>query len=157
MLKDISDNYESVKSNMSTSWSDAELLALRDAKNHRIIYDGFGYVWEHKLNDEWELHSIFKYREYDYYCHLIYYWSHQWGRELSARLNSKSNSALKEIKSKGRIMKKIVKIASYNDMSVEDKIKLIAELMPDEPQSYIADILGVSRRTVNRHLNNKKK
>ena len=135
-----------------TSWSDEDLAKLCVASSHRVHYDGFGYIWQHNINGKWELHSVFKYREYSYYLHLIHYWIAKWGKELEERRKESNRKALRELRDKARIQRKVIKIQSYNDMGVKEKAQLLHELLPDEPQQYIADILDISRQAVSKHL-----
>lgn len=133
------------------SWTIDDLQELSKASNHRVRYDGTGFIWEHNISGEWELHSIFTYKSYNYYMHLIHFWCAKWGQELQSRRRSENRRVLKELKHKKRIQNKIIKIQSYNNLDLSDKVKLLTELLPDEPQSYIADILGVSRQTINKY------
>ena len=41
-----------------TSWSDSDLEKLTNRDNHRIRYNGFEYVWEHRLSSKWELQTL---------------------------------------------------------------------------------------------------
>ena len=135
-----------------TSWSTEDLQQLINPLNHRVRFDGYGFIWEHKLDGEWSLHSVYKYREYKYYVHLIHFHTSSWKSELDQRIREATIEGLREIKKRGKVLKKVAEVTSYSDMKTEDKVKLISELLPDESQAYIAEVLNVSRATVNRHL-----
>ena len=139
-------------SRVKTSWSDDHLLQLTDPSNHRIRYDKVGYIWEHRLDGKWSLHSIFKYRSHAYYYHLIKFHIYNWSRELMERRISLSNGIVEGFESLYRDSKKIKRISEDSSLSTREKFELIKEIAPKEPLSYIADALNISLSTLKRRI-----
>lgn len=139
-------------SQSKTSWSDSHLTQLTDPKNHRIRWDRVGYIWEHKLDGKWELHSIFKYREHSYYYHLIRYWVYNWSKELMQRRVDLSRNIINGLGSLYEDSKNISKISKDDSLSIKEKIDLIRGIVPNEPLSYVADALNISLSTLKRSI-----
>ena len=135
------------------SWTDSDLLRLSDLSNHRINYDGYGFIWEHSLVDGiWELHSVFKYREYKYYMHVIHFHLPKWKAQLDKRIKDRKVERTKELMSQKRIFSKIDEINSFKQLKMKDKVLMVSKLLPDESKDYIAKVLGVSKQLVSYHL-----
>ena len=129
-----------------TSWSDTDLEKLTNRENHRIIFNGIEYVWEHHLKNKRELHSIFLYKDYKILYSNLQFWLHNWKKELDKR-REKDCDLLENLKQTD----KAVKIAN-GSYTTKKKVQLICELMPNESVQYIADILQITRQAVYKHL-----
>ena len=139
-------------SQAKTSWSDDHLLQLTDPHNHRIRYDRVGYIWEHRLDGKWGLHSVFKYRTHGYYFHLIRFWTYNWSKELMDRRVSMSRSIINGFDSLYKDSKRVKKISEDSSLGVKEKFELIKGILPEEPLSYIADALNISLSTLKRRI-----
>lgn len=140
---------------LMTNWNDDELYKLCDANNHRIKYTGFDYVWEHNINGKWELHSIYRYKNWKKHYRNLKFWLNQWSRELSDRRVNKSKDCLDSIKNHLKSMEDVIEIANSN-MKTSAKIKEILNIMPNETVTFISNVLNVSRQSIHKHLKNKK-
>ena len=128
-----------------TSWSDSDLDKLTNRENHRIIFNGIEYVWEHRLKNKWELHSVYLYKEYNILYSNLKFWLHNWRKELDQR------RAKYDILKNLQQTDKAIKIAN-GSYTTKKKVELVIELMPNESVQYIADILKVTRQAVYKHL-----
>ena len=133
-----------------TSWDDESLKQLCDKNNHRINYDGYQYIWQHKLNGKWEIHSIFKYDDYNKPYADLMFWLHCWNKDLIERT---IKDYKRSIRKQAKTMKFIHEIATDHVLKTKNKALKIHELAPELTQQEIADMLNVNRVSINRYLN----
>lgn len=136
-----------------TSWTDEELEKLCISKNHRIIYDGFEYWWEHKiLSNNWDLHYLkgFANSKVPYYWLTV--WLHKWAKELTERKIASSKSYLKEMKRHLKSMEEAIEVAQAPGIKTKTKIKTIQELIPNQSITAMAAMLKISTQAIHKHL-----
>ena len=99
-----------------------------------------------------EDNSVFKHRTHGYYFHLIRFWTYNWSKELMDRRVSLSRSIINGFDSLYKDSKKVKKISEDSGIGVKEKVKLIKDILPGEPLSYIADALNISLSTLKRRI-----
>ena len=131
-----------------TSWSDQDLKALCDPKNHKIVYDGYDYWWHHKIQgNKWELHSVKGYANWKTHYSHIKYWLYKYAQELSNRRLEESNDILNDMMLHDRLL-----VIAKGNMKTKRKIQEILSISPEAEVTYIAALLNVSRQAIHRHL-----
>ena len=136
---------------IKTSWSDNDLEKLTDPKNHRIRFDGYEYVWEHKINNSWERHAVNNFEDWKRPYASLQYWLWNWSKELMERKMKYANEYLKHMKAYFKNTQRVVEIKN-GPYKTKRKIEMIQELMPSESITFIADVLDISRQAVHKHL-----
>ena len=48
-----------------TNWSTEDLLHLKELTNHKVVYDGYEFVWMHRLYGEWNRHYVNNFEDYN--------------------------------------------------------------------------------------------
>lgn len=138
-----------------TSWTDEELEKLCDAKNHRIIYDGFEYWWEHKvLSNNWDLHYLEGFGDSKVPYYWLNVWLNKWANELVERKINSSKSYLKEMKEHLKSMGQAIEIAESPGIKTKTKIEMIQELIPNQSITAMAAMLKISKQAIHKHLKN---
>ena len=136
-----------------TSWSNKDLEALCIPENHKIIFDGFEYWWLHKIHgNKWELHCIESFNNWKKPYSWLKEWLYRWGLELSERKIRASSMYLIKMEESLESTKQVMEISNNKRLKTKDKIKMIQELLPEEPIIFIANVLNISRQAVHRHL-----
>jgi DNA-directed RNA polymerase specialized sigma24 family protein len=135
-----------------TSWSTNELAQLIDYNNHKIVYDGYHYVWHHYLNNTWEIHTISLFEDHK----KAYTWIHtniyRWTKEITARRKTEqSKDYFKAMSKRLEVDKKISDIAKDAIRRTKDKVQQIITLRPTISNKDIAEMLDISIRSVERH------
>lgn len=131
-----------------TSWSTEHLRQLKEITNHKVIYDGYEFVWMSKIDNKWQRHYIANFEDYNKPMSWIYFTIARWDKEYKQRSESYFNEMIKELE----IDVKIKEISNEYSKKTKQKINEIKTLKPTISNKEIADILGVSVRTVERHL-----
>ena len=144
---------EQLKDNMlKTSWSNEQLEKLCEPKNHRIRFDGFDYVWEHRIDgNKWELHSVFLKPDYKTLYGNMKFWLYQWSRELTDRKINAAEDYLKSMQQYLKATQKAVEIKN-SSMTTKDKIVEVKKVLPEISFKELADILDVSRQIIHRYI-----
>lgn len=146
---------ETLKENLmsKTSWTNEELEKLCDPTNHRIIYDGYDYWWQHKLiSNNWDNHYLEGFEDYKVAYHWLKVWLHKWAKELSERKIEASKDYLKEMKQYLKATEKAIEIAKAPGIKTKAKVQMIQELLPNQSITAMASMLNVSRQVLHRHL-----
>ncbi|WP_019669917.1 winged helix-turn-helix domain-containing protein [Eudoraea adriatica] len=128
-----------------TSWSNKELEQLIDPNNHKIKFDGFDYVWYHKINGKWEIHSIEIYDNYEKPYSYLRFWLYEWNKELTSRRRT-------EMRKKLSIEKKVWRICEVLEYDTYKRVLEIHKLDPTLTHKEIADMLNVSKQLVGRYI-----
>lgn len=128
-------------------WSLEELRDLKEITNHRIDYDGYEFVWMHYLNNKWSRHYVRNFSDYNKPMSWIYFNLNVWNKEY----NERSNKYLKDMKRNLDIEVKITEISREANIRTKNKINEILKLKPSMSNKDIAEVLGVTIRTVERH------
>tara|TARA_B100000768_G_C11045186_1_gene275956 strand:- start:100 stop:552 length:453 start_codon:yes stop_codon:yes gene_type:complete len=140
---------------MKTSWSNKDLKSLSKLSNHRYIYDGYEYVWEHKLSGTWSKHCIKLFKDVKKLKEYMAFNLSQWSLELAKR--NKGESELEARLESARVnmidreFKAIIKISKKKYKPIK-KVQLILEVREDLDNATIAKALGLSERTFYRYI-----
>ncbi len=131
-----------------SSWSTEHLRQLKEITNHKVIYDGYEFVWMSKIDGKWQRHYTANFEDYNKPMSWIYFTVSRWDKEYKQRSESYFNEMIKELE----VDVKIKEISNEYSKKTKQKINEIKTLKPTISNKEIADILGVSIRTVERHL-----
>ena len=71
------------------SWTDEELKLLTDVYNHKIMFDGYEYIWKINLDGDWSKHSFQNFETYGKAVHYLRFHMHLWDKELHKRKHKK--------------------------------------------------------------------
>lgn len=132
---------------MKTSWSTNHLNQLKEITNHKVVYDGFDFVWLCNIDSSWIRQSVVDFKDYNKPMSWIHFHTHRWGKEYIDRHMKYLDNMRKELD----IDVKIVEIGKEANIKTKQKIKEIMSLKPNISSKDIAKILGVTIRTVERH------
>jgi len=132
-----------------TNWTTEELSNLKDVINHKVIYDGFEFVWMSRANNTWERHYVSNFRDYNKPMSWIHHHTYRWGKEYKQR----QDKYLANMRRSLDVDVKIREISREVEIKTKQKVKEILNLKPEINTTDIADILGVTIRTVERHKN----
>ena len=130
-----------------TSWSDNHLKQLKDITNHKVIYDGYEFVWMSKLDGNWNRHYVRNFTNYNKPMSWIYVSIYKWNKEYKNRYSE----YLEDMRRSLEIDIRIQEISRVANIKTKQKIQEILNLKPDINNKDISDILGVTIRTVERH------
>ena len=131
-------------------WSIEHLNQLKELTNHRVVWDKYEFVWQVKLDGEWQRHYIRNFNNYNTPMSWIFFNISKWNNEY----NNRRTKYLKDMKTNLEIEIKITEISRESNVRTKQKIKEIINLKPSISNKDIADVLGVTIRTVERHKNN---
>lgn len=132
-------------------WSIEHLNQLKELTNHRVVWDKYEFVWQVKLDGEWQRHYIRNFNNYNTPMSWIFFNISKWNNEY----NNRRTKYLKDMKANLEIEIKITEISRESNVRTKQKIKEIINLKPSISNKDIADVLGVTIRTVERHKNKK--
>jgi Holliday junction resolvase RusA-like endonuclease len=130
-----------------TSWSDNHLKQLKDITNHKVIYDGYEFVWMSKLDGNWNRHYVRNFTNYNKPMSWIHVSIYKWNKEYKNRYSN----YLENMRRSLEIDIRIQEISRVANIKTKQKIQEILNLKPDINNKDISDILGVTIRTVERH------
>lgn len=131
-------------------WSIEHLNQLKELTNHRVVWDKYEFVWQVKLDGKWQRHYIRNFNNYNTPMSWIFFNISKWNNEY----NNRRTKYLKDMKANLEIEIKITEISRESNVRTKQKIKEIINLKPSISNKEIADVLGVTIRTVERHKNN---
>ena len=130
-----------------TSWSTEHLKQLKDITNHKVIYDGYEFVWMSKLDNKWNRHYVANFTNYNKPMSWIHVNVYKWNKEYKNRYSQ----YLEDMRRSLEIDIRIKEISRVANIKTKQKIQEILNLKPDINNKDISDILGVTIRTVERH------
>lgn len=133
---------------LKTSWSTEQLRQLKEITNHKVVYDGYEFVWLSNIDGCWNRHYIRNFDDYNTPMSWIYFNVSRWEKEYKQRNESYFNEMIKELE----IDVKIKEISDEYCKKTKQKVNEIKTLKPNITNKEIAEILEVSIRTVERHL-----
>ena len=137
-----------------TSWDDDQLEKLCDFKNHRIIYDGYNYVWENNITGHWKLHSIKLFDDQKKPFEWLNYWLYKWDKEHMKRLfGIEYEIYFNSMKKNLKVSVEIYDISKLK-IDTKEKIKRILSINPDIKVKQLCDMLDRKRSIVHRHIRN---
>lgn len=137
-----------VKQMIKTSWSTEHLRQLKELTNHKVVFDGYEFVWMSKIDDKWRRHYIRNFDDYNTPMSWIYHNIYLWSNEYKDRNENYFKDMIKELE----VDVKIKEISNEYCKKTKQKVNEIKMLKPTITNKEIADILEVSIRTVERHL-----
>jgi hypothetical protein len=132
-----------------TNWTTEQLKNLKEVTNHKIIYDGYEFVWMSKPDEVWTKHYINTFEDYNKPMYWIHHHTYNWNKEYKQR----QEKYLSDMRKGLDIDVRIVEISRDTDTMVKEKVNQILELKPYMYNQDVADILGVTVRTVQRCKN----
>ena len=128
-------------------WSIEHLNQLKELTNHRVVWDKYEFVWQVKLDGKWQRHYIRNFNNYNTPMSWIFFNISKWNNEY----NNRRTKYLKDMKANLEVEIKITEISRESNVRTKQKIKEIINLKPSISNKDIADVLGVTIRTVERH------
>jgi len=135
-----------------SSWKTSHLRDLKEITNHKVIYDGYEFVWMSKIANKWNRHYIANFIDYNTPMSWIHFNLTVWNNEYIKRQQDYVRNMKKDLE----IDIKITEISRESSIRTKEKIREIIELKPNISNKEISEILGVTIRTVERHKNQNK-
>jgi len=108
------------------------------------------FEWMSRANNTWERHYVSNFRDYNKPMSWIHHHTYRWGKEYKQR----QDKYLANMRRSLDVDVKIREISREVEIKTKQKVKEILNLKPEINTTDIADILGVTIRTVERHKNN---
>tara|TARA_R110002153_G_scaffold5900_7_gene27286 strand:- start:98 stop:499 length:402 start_codon:yes stop_codon:yes gene_type:complete len=130
-----------------SSWNTEHLMQLKEITNHKVIYDGYEFVWMVRLDGNWIRRYVRNFSDYNTPISWIHFNLSRWGNEYVSR----RSEYLKEMKSNLEADIKIAEISREANVTTKQKVLEVINLKPKISSKEIADILGVTVRSVERH------
>ncbi len=127
----------------TSSWTDQQLEKLCDPSNHKVISDGYEWIWMNKIAGKWELHSIKLFEESSKAYSWLQWNLDVWAKELLSRRKKQAAKAR-------RIDRKIRRIIEQHDYETNKKVLEIHKLNPELTMKEIGLMVGISKSTVTR-------
>ena len=122
-------------------------MQLKEITNHKVIYDGYEFVWMVRLDGNWIRRYVRNFSDYNTPISWIHFNLSRWGNEYVSR----RSEYLKEMKSNLEADIKIAEISREANVTTKQKVLEVINLKPKISSKEIADILGVTVRSVERH------
>ena len=135
-----------------TSWSIEHLKQLKEITNHKVIYDGYEFVWMSKIDNKWGRQYIENFTDYNTPMSWIHFCIDKWSKEY----NSRPHKYIKDMQTNLEIEIKIREISREANIRTKNKIKEILKLKPTMSNKEISDILGVTIKSIEYHKSNLK-
>ena len=133
-----------------TNWTTDQLRNLKEVTNHKVIYDGYEFVWMSKPEDKWLRHYISNFEDYNKPMSWIHHHTYNWGVEYRAR----HSKYLEDMRRSLDVDVKIRAISKEATIKTKEKIIEILQLKPSISNKDIAEVLGVTVKSVEYHKNN---
>ena len=130
-----------------TNWNTEDLMHLKEMTNHKVIYDGYEFVWMHRLYGEWNRHYVSNFEDYNKPMSWIHHHTYNWGKEYRQR----HDRYLQDMRKSLDIDVKIREISREAKVKTKEKVREIINLKPNISSKEIADILDITPRAVNKH------
>jgi hypothetical protein len=130
-----------------TNWETEELLYLKEMTNHKVVYDGYEFVWMSRLNGEWNRHYVNNFEDYNKPMSWIHHNVYNWGKEYRHRHTKYLDDMRKQLD----IDVKIREISREANVKTKQKVLEVISLRPSISNKEISDILDVTVRSVERH------
>ena len=132
-----------------TNWSTEELKHLKEMTNHKVVYDGYEFIWMHRLDGEWNRHYVNNFEDYNKPMSWIHHHVYNWGKEYRQR----HAKYLDDMRIQLDIDIKIREISKEANVKTKEKVIEILYLKPNISNKDIAGILGVTIKSVEYHKN----
>ncbi len=122
-------------------------MQLKEITNHKVIYDGYEFVWMVRLDGNWIRRYVRNFSDYNTPISWIHFNLSRWGNEYVSR----RSEYLKEMRSNLETDIKIAKISREANVTTKQKVLEVINLKPKISSKEIADILDITVRSVERH------
>ena len=66
-------------------WSAEHLKELKELTNHKVIWDGYEYVWMSKRDNKWQRHYVRNFDNYNTPMSWIFFNLSKWNNEYNER------------------------------------------------------------------------
>ena len=133
-----------------TSWSTEELNNLKEITNHKVVYDGYEFVWMSRPNNKWLRHFVANFEDYNKPMSWIHHHTYNWGVEYRAR----QAKYLEDMRKSLDVDIKIQQISKEAKVKTKEKISEILKLKPSISNKDIASVLGITIKSVEYHKSN---
>ena len=130
-----------------TNWTTEQLKNLKEVTNHKVIYDGYEFVWMSKPDDIWSMHYISNFEDYNKHMSWIHHHTYNWNKEYKQR----QEKYLADMRRSLDIDVKIREISREAKVKTKEKVREIVNLKPNISSKDIAYILEITPRAVNKH------
>jgi hypothetical protein len=130
-----------------TNWTTEQLGNLKNVTNHKVVYDGYEFVWMSKPNNTWMRHCVSNFKDYNKPMSWIHHHTYNWGKEYRQR----HDRYLQDMRKSLDIDVKIREISREAKVKTKEKVREIINLKPTISSKEIADILDITPRAVNKH------
>ena len=130
-----------------SSWTTEHLRDLKEVTNHKVIYDGYEFVWMSKPDNIWSRHYISNFEDYNKPMSWIPPHTYNWSKEYKQR----QEKYLADMRRSLDIDVKIREISREAKVKTKEKVREIVNLKPDISSKDIADILEITTRAVEYH------
>jgi len=133
-------------------WTTNQLRLLSDFNNHKIMFDGYEYIWMNNIFREWKRHCIWNYSDIKkVYSHLKFSLN-QWNKELNKRIiKCDRKKYFEEMEEHIKSQEKIHKTAKSTLPTIE-KINFIRLENPNISKHQICELLDIKASMYYRHL-----
>lgn len=133
-------------------WTTNQLRQLIEYSNHKIMFDGFEYIWMNNIFGEWKRHCILNYSDRKkVYSHMKFSLD-QWNKELHKRIiKCERKKYFEEMEEHFKSQDKIRKMAKSTLPTIE-KINFIRLENPNISKHQICDLLDIKASMYYRHL-----
>ena len=122
-------------------------MQLKEITNHKVIYDGYEFVWMVRLDGNWIRRYVRNFSDYNTPISWIHFNLSRWGNEYVSR----RSEYLKEMRSNLEADIKIAEISREANITTKQKVLEVINLKPKISSKEIADILDITVRSVERH------
>jgi len=122
-------------------------MQLKEITNHKVIYDGYEFVWMVRLDGNWIRRYVRNFSDYNTPISWIHFNLSRWGNEYVSR----RSEYLKEMRSNLEADIKIAEISREANVTTKQKVLEVINLKPKISSKEIADILDITVRSVERH------
>tara|TARA_R110000772_G_scaffold32045_8_gene78735 strand:+ start:2381 stop:2782 length:402 start_codon:yes stop_codon:yes gene_type:complete len=130
-----------------TNWSTEELKHLKEMTNHKVVYDGYEFIWMHRLDGEWNRHYVNNFEDYNKPMSWIHHHVYNWGKEYRQR----HAKYLDDMRIQLDIDIRIREISKEANVKTKQKVLEVISLRPSISNKEISTILDVTVRSVERH------
>jgi len=137
-------------SRYSLNWTTEHLHQLKEITNHKIVFDGYEFVWMHKLDGKWDRHYIKNFEEYKMPFSWLMEALHTW----KVVYNQRMKDYLKEMSKGLDVDVQVSHIYKDHELKTSEKIKQMLDIKPSLTNKDIAQLLEMTNRGVRRHVNN---
>lgn len=128
-------------------YSIQELSYLKEIENHKIVYDGWDFIWYANRGNGLELHSIKCFKDYKELLSYIHYWTNKYKKEYLKKdnyLDNMLNQLLIDIQIKN--------ICNNKNLKTKEKIQMIYELNPNVKATELAKLLDLSKMAISKQI-----